>query len=212
MELPALEARLPSARTTWATSCGWLVDSGSAGNSSKLFKTQIQITLYHPRSLKYHRHYTKTVPNGFERLRRQSLGHDVGILLTGRHMENAELAGLHPFTDEVDVKFDVLRALMMDRILGHVDNRYIVAERHGSLQDGEVEFAEELAEPYALSGGIGHRTVFRLYTGPGDGGLALGGPRDQGIAEEHAKFRCRASSLGAAGPIGVGVCRDVKGR
>jgi hypothetical protein len=58
-------------------------------------------------------------------------------------VQNTKLTGLHPFTDEVDVKFDVLRALVMDRILGHVDGRHIVAERHSSLQDGEVELAEK---------------------------------------------------------------------
>jgi hypothetical protein len=112
----------------------------------------------------YHWHDTKTVPKSFECLHGESLGHDVGVLLPGQNVEYTELTGLHPFTDEVDVKFDVLRALVMDRILGHVNGQHIVTERHSSLQDGEVELAEELPEPDALGCSIGDGAVFRLGT------------------------------------------------
>ena len=105
---------------------------------------KIQITLYHPHSLKLHWYDAKTVPESFKGLRCEALGHNVGVLLAGRHMEDAELAGLHPFPNEVDVEFDVLRSLVMHWIRRHVDSRYIIIERDYSLQNGAVKFAEKL--------------------------------------------------------------------
>ena len=106
---------------------------------------KIQITLYHPRSLKLHRYDAKTVPESFKALRCEALGHDVGILLVGRHMEDAELVGLHPFPNEVDVEFDVLGPFMMHGVGAHVDCRYIVAVGHRCLVKVAVKLTEELA-------------------------------------------------------------------
>ena len=123
---------------------------------------KIQITLYHPHSLKLHWYDAKTVPESFKGLRCEALGHDVGILLIGRHMEDAELAGLHPFPNEVDVEFDVLRSFVIDRIRGQVHNRDVVAERHRSFEYGGVKLTEELLQPYAFGCGIGDSAVLRL--------------------------------------------------
>ena len=133
-------------------------------------------TLSPPRSLKLHRYDAKTVPESFKGLRCEALGHDVGILLAGRHMEDAELAGLHPFPNEVDVEFDVLLSLVMDRIRGHVDSRDVVTERHRSFEYGGVKLAEELSQPYAFGCGISDSAVLCLGAQPRHRGLLLGRP------------------------------------
>jgi len=91
-------------------------------------------------------------------------------------MEDAELTGLHPFPNEVDFEFDVLRSLVMDRIRGHVDSRDVVAERHRSFEYGGVKLAEELSQPYAFGCGIGDSVVLRLGARPRHCGLSLRRP------------------------------------
>lgn len=58
-------------------------------------------------------------------------------------MENAEVAELHAFADEVDVKLYVLSALVVHRIGRYVDHRD-VALCHSGLPDRTVELAEQL--------------------------------------------------------------------
>ena len=84
----------------------------------------------------------------------------------GTWRTRSSIAGLHPFLTEVDVEFDVLRSLVMDRIRGHVDSRDVVAERHRSFEDGGVKLTEELSQPYAFGRGIGDSAVLCLGARP----------------------------------------------
>jgi hypothetical protein len=69
-------------------------------------------------------------------------------------MEDAEVAELHVFPDEVDVELNVFGAFVVHRIGGHVHRGHVVAVGYRGLGEGALEFAEELPEPDALCGGI----------------------------------------------------------
>ena len=58
---------------------------------------------------------------------REPLGEDVRELRGCRNMENTDFAEGNPFSHEVKIDLDVLRALMLDRIDGEVSSTDVVA-------------------------------------------------------------------------------------
>jgi hypothetical protein len=122
----------------------------------------------------------------FEDHRRETFGHHVRELLTGRDIENSELPELNTFTKKVNVQLNVLGALVMNRIRRHVHSGHIVAKDHGHLADGATEFIEELAEPNAFGHRICHRTVLCFGARVGHHGLAFRRPRHERIANIDA--------------------------
>jgi hypothetical protein len=89
----------------------------------------------------------------------------------------------------VDVYLNVLRATMLDGIGRHVNSTYVVTiDNCGGLHQ-KVQVLEKLAQPAAFSDNVGHRTIFDLSTGSRNGGLALGGTRDQVVAQEDTEAR-----------------------
>jgi hypothetical protein len=114
------------------------------------------------------------VPEVGEEGRWQTLGGHVRELACAWHLDNADLAYAHLFSDEVYVKFDVLRALVVDWIPSHVDRRYVVTENDRGLGDAAVEFAEEMSEPGALCDGVRNTSILGLGARPGNHCLSLG--------------------------------------
>ena len=62
-----------------------------------------------------------------------------------------------------------------------------------------------MAQPSCLCNAIGNGPVLSLSAGPRDGGLALGGPRDEAAAKEYGVPRGGTAGVGAATPVGIGV-------
>ena len=120
-------------------------------------------------------------------------------------MEHPNLSQSNLVADEVNVDLDVLRATMVDKISGHIDNANIVIVNDGRRGNGRVELLEKLTKPTPLAHGMGNRAVLSLSTGTGHRRLALGGPRDQIVAEEDAVAGCRAPGVWTARPVHVGV-------
>jgi hypothetical protein len=60
--------------------------------------------------------------------RRKPLGEDVGKLGGGRYVKNGNSSTGDLFADEVEVDFDMLRALVLDGVGGEVDGADVVAE------------------------------------------------------------------------------------
>jgi hypothetical protein len=81
-------------------------------------------------------------------------------------MEDTQFTELNPFANKMDVKLDMLRALVMYWIGRHVDSRNVIAVHHSSLRDAAVELTKELPEPDAFRGGIGHGSIFCFCAGP----------------------------------------------
>jgi hypothetical protein len=80
-------------------------------------------------------------------------------------MKNAHVPHGDLVAHEVDVDLDVLRALMVDRVGGHVDCDNIAAVDDCHYREGNVEFLEELLKPTTLGHGMVDGAVLSLYTG-----------------------------------------------
>jgi hypothetical protein len=68
-----------------------------------------------------------------------------------------------------------------------------------------VKFLKELPEPGHFSNSIGDGAILCLGAWLRNSGLSLGGPRDKTTTEKDGVARGGTASVGAAGPIGVGV-------
>jgi hypothetical protein len=93
--------------------------------------------------------------------------------LVRRDVNDTEIAESNVFTDEVDVQLDVLRALVMDGVLAHVDGGDVVAVGHSSAGNIAVKLMKELPEPDALGHSVGHNPVLGFHAGTRHRGLAL---------------------------------------
>lgn len=127
----------------------------------------------------------KTRPKSIKCCCRESLGHDVCVLLTYGNMKHEEVAKLDSFADKVDVKLSVLGDLVMYWIRWHVDSGKVVVVCHRGLPDGALEFVKELSQPYTLSRGVHHCPILYLGAKTRHSGLAFRGPGCQCLAEEH---------------------------
>jgi hypothetical protein len=115
-----------------------------------------------------------TGPKILKELNRQPLGHDIGELILGGHMENANLAESHLFTDKMDVDLNVLGTTMVDWVCCHIDSADVVTvDNCGDLQ-GNMKFLEKLSKPTALCDHMSNSPVLSLRTGPGHCGLPFG--------------------------------------
>jgi hypothetical protein len=120
-------------------------------------------------------------------------------------MEHADLAHGNTIANEVEVDLDVFGALMLDGVRGHVDGANIVTEHNRGGRRWSMKLVEELANPTSLSDGVSHSTILSLSARTRYRVLPLRRPGDEVVTEVDAKTRRRASSVGAAGPVGVGV-------
>ena len=91
-------------------------------------------------------------------------------------MKNSDCTHGDTFTDEVNVDFHVLGALMLNGVGGEVAGADIVAVDEACGVQGMVKFLEQLPQPSGFSDAVGNSPVLCLGAGPGDSGLPLGGP------------------------------------
>jgi hypothetical protein len=82
----------------------------------------------------------------------------------------------------VDVDLNVLGVAMLHWIERHVDGGDVVAVDRCSRGERTMELLKKLTKPAALSHRMGDGSVLGLIIGARDGGLTLGGPRDQTVA------------------------------
>jgi hypothetical protein len=73
----------------------------------------------------------KTGTKVLEHTGRQPLGEDVGELRTRGNMKNASFSKGDSVTNEVKIYLDMLGALVLNRVGGHVHSTYVVAIYNG---------------------------------------------------------------------------------
>ena len=95
-------------------------------------------------------------------------------------MQNTDMAKSHLIPNKMDIKLNVLGATMMNRVGGEVNGGDVVEVDECGLVNITKKLLEQLTEPRAFSNGVSHCLILSLGTRAGDGGLLLGGPRDQG--------------------------------
>jgi hypothetical protein len=66
-----------------------------------------------------------------------------------------------------------------------------------------MQVLKELAEPVALGNNMCHYSIFSLSTGSRHGGLSLGRPRYEVVAQENARTGCGSPGVRAAGPVSI---------
>jgi hypothetical protein len=70
---------------------------------------------------------------------------------------------------------------------------------------------EVLPEPTSFSHAIGHGTILILIAQLGDNVLALGGPGDEVVIEEHSVARGRLACIRATRPVCIRVNHQLGG-
>ena len=89
-------------------------------------------------------------------------------------MENANMSNGNLVPDEVEIKLNVLRALMLDRIASQIDGGDVVSVDQSGLHKRATELKQEIAEPRALGDNAGNTSVFRFSAGTRHDRLTLG--------------------------------------
>jgi hypothetical protein len=103
----------------------------------------------------------------------------------------------------VKIDLNMLRALVLNWIAGHVDDADIVTENHCSPAERHVKLLKKLTKPGDLNHYIGDNTILSLSAGAGDYRLALGGPGDEVGTEEHSVSRRGSAGVRAASQISI---------
>ena len=95
----------------------------------QLFITLIAL-LTRPRSLIVEALNVQTGPELLEERSRQPLGEDVGVLCRRRDVHDTDITKSNTLPHEVKIDLDVLGALMLDGVGGHVDSADIITIYH----------------------------------------------------------------------------------
>ena len=125
-------------------------------------------------------------------------------------MQDAEITNGNTLADEVEINLNMLRALMLNRVGGHVDRADVVAVDKGSTARRTVELMKKLSEPRSLSNTIGDGAVLGLSAGAGHGVLTLRGPGDQVVTKEHSIARGGLPRVGTTSPISIRVDNQIR--
>jgi hypothetical protein len=118
-------------------------------------------------------------------LDRKTLGYDIGELMRGRHVQDANFADGYFLPDEMNVDLDVLRPSVLYLIGGHVDGTDVVTVHYCGRSKRNMEFLKKLPEPTTLGHGMGNRAILSFCARARHCGLAFGGPRHNVVAEEN---------------------------
>ena len=86
-------------------------------------------------------------------------------MMPRRNMQNAHIPERYLLTHKVDVELQMLRAPMMNGILGEVDGRHVVAVDDCCLVHGDLQLSEQLMKPTAFSSRIGNTAILRFRAG-----------------------------------------------
>ena len=68
--------------------------------------------------------------------------HNVGKLLGGRYMKNTKLTQLYLLADEVNIKFNMLSALVLHWVGHEIGGRNIITVNHRGFWDGDPKFTK----------------------------------------------------------------------
>jgi hypothetical protein len=101
-------------------------------------------------------------------------------------MKNSHISNGDTLADEVEVKLDMFRALVLDGVGGEVHDADVVAIDKSALCQHTVELLKQLTKQRRLGYAVSHNAVLGLDAGVVNDLLPLRGPRDKAVAEEHS--------------------------
>ena len=91
-------------------------------------------------------------------------------------MKDTNITSSNPLADEVEVDLDVLGALMLSGVGGHVHRADVVTVDQDGSTERNVKFLEKLAQPRSLCDSTSDDAILGFDAGSGDCILPLGGP------------------------------------
>ena len=80
-------------------------------------------------------------------------------------MKDTKITNGNPLPDEVEVNLNMLGALMLNRIGGHVDGADVVTIHQCGLAEGGVQLLQELTQPGSLGDTISHCAILNFCIG-----------------------------------------------
>ncbi|MFS7899679.1 hypothetical protein Hanom_Chr00s072906g01789571 [Helianthus anomalus] len=92
-------------------------------------------------------------------------------------MKNPNMINTNLFPDEMNVDFDMLGTMMLNRIIRQINSRDVTIY-DSSLQQRNLQLQQEISEPCDLGNCVSDPTVFSLSTGTRNCRLTLRRPRN----------------------------------
>ena len=120
-------------------------------------------------------------------------------------MEDTYITKGNPFPNEVEIDLNVLGALMLNRVGGHVDGADVVAVDQRSAPRRCMKLNEKLVQPSGFCNTISHCAILNFSTGPGDCNLPLRRPGNQVVLKKNRITRCGFAGIRTACPVSIGV-------
>jgi hypothetical protein len=80
-------------------------------------------------------------------------------------MQHADITSGNTLADEVEINLNMLRALMLNRVGGHVDGADVVTIYQSCTLKGSTKFLEELAQPSRFGDPVSHGAILCFGTG-----------------------------------------------
>jgi len=118
-------------------------------------------------------------------------------------MHDADFTNGNTLPHEVEIDLNVLGALMLNWITGHIDGADVVIVDQCSSTKRCVLLKKKLVQPSRLSDCISNDAILSFGTGSGYSTLTLGGLGDEVIAEEHCIARCGFASVRTTSPVSI---------
>ena len=100
-------------------------------------------------------------------------------------MHDADITNSNTLPHEVKIDLNVLGALMLNRVGGHVDGTDVVAVDQRSVPRRCMKLNEKLTQPSGFCNTISHCAILSFSTGPGDCILPLRRPGNQVVPEKN---------------------------
>jgi hypothetical protein len=126
-------------------------------------------------------------------------------------MKDTKITNCNSLLDEVKINLNVLSALLLNWVGGHVDRADVVIIHQCSGVQRGVKLPKELAQPSGLGDTISLCTVLSFNTGSGDGILTLGGPGDEVVTKIRSIARGGIACIWTTSPVSISVDHKICG-
>jgi hypothetical protein len=124
------------------------------------------------------------------------------------HEESAHISDANPFTNEVEIELNLLRALTLDGVGREVYDTDVVTIDKGASCQQTVQLLEYLTKPCHLGDYVGHNAVLGLGARAGDDGLPFRRLEDKVVAKEDGETGSGPTGVGTTTPIFYALLRD----
>jgi hypothetical protein len=127
-------------------------------------------------------------------------------------MQDAEITNGNTLADEVEVNLNMLRALMLNRVGGHIDGAAVITIYQSGTVKRSMKLLEELVQPCRFGDPVSHCAILCFSTGSSYSSLTLGGPGDEIVTKKYRIARGGLACIRTACPVGISIYHKVGAR